>query len=96
MRRAVAPLGLASWRYMFVIGVLPALSILWIRTAVRDPDLWLAAHERRRLGRQRVAGRQPIHPEDHALVGFTIKRILIAAHLRRGGPASSSAGERVV
>src|SRR5262250_2466772 len=26
----VGPLGPASWRYMFLIGVLPALSVLWI------------------------------------------------------------------
>jgi len=79
----VAPLGAASWRYMFLIGVLPALSVLWIRTGVRDPDLWLAAHERRRLARQRVASGHPVHPDDHALVGFTVKRILAAADLRR-------------
>src|SRR5262244_1335972 len=36
----VAPLGPSAWRYMFFIGVLPALSLLWIRTSVRDPDLW--------------------------------------------------------
>jgi len=68
---------------MFLIGVLPALSVLWIRTGVRDPDLWLAAHERRRLARQRVASGHPVHPDDHALVGFTVKRILAAADLRR-------------
>ncbi len=79
----VAPLGAASWRYMFLIGVLPALSVLWIRTGVRDPDLWLAARERRRLARQRVASGHPVHPDDHALVGFTVKQILAAADLRR-------------
>jgi MFS family permease len=79
----VAPLGAGSWRYMFLLGVLPALSVLWIRTGVRDPDLWLAAHARRRLARQRVASGQPVHPDDHALVGFTVKRILADADLRR-------------
>jgi MFS family permease len=79
----VAPLGPGSWRYMFLLGVLPAFSILWIRTAVRDPALWLAAQERRQLARQRIAGGQAIQPEDHEVVGFTIKRILAAAALRR-------------
>jgi len=79
----VAPLGPAAWRYMFLIGVLPALSVLWIRTSVRDPEVWLAAHERRRLARQRVASGRPVSPEDRALVGFTVKRILAAPDLRR-------------
>ncbi|PYN88816.1 MAG: hypothetical protein DMD87_08180 [Candidatus Rokuibacteriota bacterium] len=37
----VAPLGPSAWRYMFLIGVLPAFSLLWIRTSVRDPELWV-------------------------------------------------------
>jgi MFS family permease len=79
----VAPLGPTSWRYMFVIGVLPAFSVLWIRTGVRDPDLWLAAHARRRQARQRIADGHSIHPDDRALVGFTVTQIWASAHLRR-------------
>jgi MFS family permease len=79
----VAPFGAASWRYMFLIGVLPAFSILWIRTGVGDPALWLAAHERRRLARERVASGRKVGPDDHALAGFTVTQILAVAHLRR-------------
>jgi MFS family permease len=79
----VAPLGPASWRYMFLLGILPAFSILWIRRAVRDPDLWLAAQERRQLARQRIVSGRSTHPDDHELVGFTIKRILATAALRQ-------------
>src|SRR5881409_3494252 len=79
----VAPFGPSAWRAMFLIGVLLALSVLWIRTSVRDPELWLAAHERRRLARQRVASGRPVSPENRALVGFTVKRILAAPDLRR-------------
>ena len=79
----VAPLGPAAWRYMFLIGVLPALSVLWIRTSVQDPDLWIAARERRRLARQRVASGGSVRPEDRALAGFTVKQILAAPDLRR-------------
>src|SRR5213593_4323141 len=79
----VAPLGPAAWRYMFLIGVLPALSVLWIRTSVRDSELWLAAHERRRLARQRMASGRSVRPEDRALAGFTVKQILAAPDLRR-------------
>jgi MFS family permease len=79
----VAPLGPDAWRYMFVLGVLPALSVLWIRTSVRDPDLWIAASERRRQARQRLASGLPVSREDRLLVGFTVKQILAIPDLRR-------------
>ena len=79
----VAPLGPDAWRYMFVLGVLPALSVLWIRTSVRDPDLWIAASERRHQARQRLASGLPVSREDRLLVGFTVKQILAIPDLRR-------------
>ena len=36
----VAPLGPDSWRYMFLIGVLPALLTLWVRRAIPELKLW--------------------------------------------------------
>jgi MFS family permease len=79
----VGPLGPDAWRYMFLLGVLPALSVLWIRTSVRDPDLWIAASERRRQARQRLASGLPVTREDRLLVGFTVKQILAIPDLRR-------------
>src|SRR5207249_11013930 len=79
----VAPLGPAAWRYMFLIGVLPALSVLWIRASVQDPDLWIAARERRRQARERVASGWAVRPEDRALAGVTGKQILAAPDLGR-------------
>jgi len=79
----VAPLGPASWRYMFLIGILPALLVLWIRTSVRDPDLWVAARERRRLARERLASGRPVNREFRLLVGFTVTQILAIPDLRR-------------
>ena len=79
----VAPFGPSAWRYMFLIGVLPALSVLWIRTSVRDPDLWIAASERRRQARQRLASGELASREDRLLVGFTVNQILAIPDLRR-------------
>jgi len=79
----VAPLGPDAWRYMFLLGILPALSVLWIRSSVRDPDLWIAASERRRQARQRLASGEPASREDRMLVGFTVKQILAIPDLRR-------------
>ena len=79
----VAPLGPDAWRYMFLLGVLPALSVLWIRRSVRDPDLWIAASERRRQARRRLASGELASREDRLLVGFTVKQILSIPDLRR-------------
>ena len=34
-------LGPEAWRWLFVIGVLPALVTLWIRRRVREPEAWI-------------------------------------------------------
>jgi len=68
---------------MSLIVVLPTLSVLWIRRRVREPDLWVAARDRRRLARERLAGGHPMSPDDRALTSFTFKRILLAPDLRR-------------
>jgi MFS family permease len=36
----VLPLGENAWRWLFAVGVLPALFTLWIRRRVREPDAW--------------------------------------------------------
>jgi MFS family permease len=37
-----------GWRWLFAIGVLPALVVLWILKEVGEPDLWLQAQQRRK------------------------------------------------
>jgi len=32
----------AQWRYAYLVGVLPALLILWVRASVREPEKWQA------------------------------------------------------
>ncbi|NLH98860.1 MAG: MFS transporter [Chthonomonadales bacterium] len=40
-----------SWRYVFVVGAVPALLVVWIRRSVREPEKWLHAKEVAREGR---------------------------------------------
>ena len=41
----------AQWRYAYLIGVVPALLVLWVRVSVREPEKWKAAQgSRARLG----------------------------------------------
>lgn len=38
-----------GWRFAFVLGVLPALLILWVRTSMREPETWEATHKQAAL-----------------------------------------------
>jgi MFS family permease len=35
------PLGDDAWRWLFVVGVLPAFFTLWIRRKVKEPEVWV-------------------------------------------------------
>jgi len=76
------PLGLSSWRYMFVIGVLPAFLLLYVRRWVHDPALWVAANRLRREARKRFE-MGVVSQQDRELAQFTITCILSDPELRR-------------
>src|SRR5713226_1716554 len=76
------PLGPSSWRYMFVIGILPAFLVLYVRRAVHDPALWVAASNRRREARKRLET-GVVSQADRALAQFTITHVLSDPQLRR-------------
>jgi MFS family permease len=46
----VLSLGPEAWRWLFAVGVLPALFTLWIRRRVPEPEAWV---QRQRLGERR-------------------------------------------
>jgi MFS family permease len=48
----------ASWRYVFFVGILPALITLWIQNRVPESEMWI---EHRRLGRSDE--RQRLEPQ---------------------------------
>src|SRR6267143_201775 len=65
------PFGPSSWRYMFVIGILPAFLLLYLRRWVNEPPLWVAANQDRREAQKRLdTGR--VSPQDLELVQFTV------------------------
>jgi MFS family permease len=56
---AAAGLAVGSeWRYAYVIGVLPALLVLWVRVSIHEPERWSAVARGRELRRDRQAGEQ--------------------------------------
>ena len=63
-----------SWRWAYFVGAVPALLILWIRTAVKEPEKWKQAKERASLeGEMGNMGELFRHP--------TLRRNTIAAIL---------------
>jgi MFS family permease len=68
----VAPLGPDSWRYMFLIGVLPALLTLWIRRAIPESPLWEETDRKRQEAQQRQESGSALSETDARLVRFTL------------------------
>ena len=67
---------------MFVIGILPAFLLLYVRRAVHDPASWVAANNRRREARKRLE-MGVVSQEDRELAQFTMTHVLSDPQLRR-------------
>ena len=75
--------GPESWRYMFLIGALPALMLLYIQREVEESPMWLEARERRRRVKARAAIGGTPSIEDRQVVQFTLAYVLSDPQLRR-------------
>jgi MFS family permease len=72
----------ANWRYAYLLGVLPALLIVWVRARVREPERWQAkaaaaqqsTSEENRLGSFRDLFSNP-RWRRHALLGMTLAAV---------------------
>jgi MFS family permease len=49
----VGTMGAGAWRYMYFIGILPALFTLWIRAGIPESEKWQHAAAERRAARER-------------------------------------------
>src|SRR5581483_2844606 len=36
----------ANWRWAYLLGIIPALLVLWVRVGVKEPPAWLEARAR--------------------------------------------------
>jgi MFS family permease len=61
-----------AWRYMFLIGVLPALLTFWIRRGIPESARWERSSERRRAARDRQRRGTALEGEDASLARFTL------------------------
>src|SRR5215471_12390628 len=69
---AIGTSGPSAWRYMFLIGVLPALIVFWIRRNIPESPKWEESNRRRRAAQDLRRQGAPLAGEDVALVRFTL------------------------
>lgn len=68
----LGPTGPSAWRYMFLVGVLPALIAFWIRRNIPESPRWEQSNQRRRAAHDRRRQGAALHGEDAAIVRFTL------------------------
>ncbi|MGP4014542.1 MFS transporter [Saccharopolyspora sp. 5N708] len=75
----IAPLGPDAWRYMFLLGVLPALFALWLRRGVPESERWTKVRNRR----TQLRGQDELSEADRSYTRFTLGQIMVDPRLRR-------------
>jgi MFS family permease len=79
----VSKWGPSAWRWMFVIGILPALATLWIQRGISEPERWSASDRlRRRAIEARAAGRRLDENSEH-YARLTLVDLFADKHTRR-------------
>jgi MFS family permease len=58
-----------AWRWMYVIGVTPAIATLFVRRYVKDSKLWLDADAQRRRARDRIKSGARVGSKSCSLAG---------------------------
>ena len=75
--------GNSAWRWMFVIGILPALATLWIRRGISEPEKWSASNQMRQKAIEaRVAGKK-LDAESQHCARLTLVDLFADEHTRR-------------
>ena len=79
----VGSLGPNSWRYLYLIGILPALLTLWIRTSIPESVKWEDANRRRKEALARQRSGATLAAEEQALTRFTVADLFAIPEIRR-------------
>ena len=78
----VSGYGPSAWRIMFLLGVLPGLFALWLRSGIDESKRWEAANEKRKTARAKKKSGAALAPEEHALNRFTISDLFADPKVR--------------
>jgi len=72
-----------AWRWMYLLGALPALSTLFVRRHVKDPDIWLSADAKRRAIKERQAHGAHLGAREESLTKPTFLQLFETPERRR-------------
>jgi MFS family permease len=79
----IGGLGPSAWRWMYLIGVLPALLVLWLRRGMPESGRWEEASKRRRAARAQQRAGAALAGENVALTRFTVVDMFLDRSVRR-------------
>jgi MFS family permease len=79
----VGAMGPGAWRYMFLIGVLPALLTLWVRRSIPESERWERVDEQRKAAAERKRSGAALRAQDEALTRFTVADLFAEPEIRR-------------
>jgi MFS family permease len=78
----VSGYGPGAWRVMFIIGIVPALFALWLRSGISESNKWEHSNEKRQTARARKTSGAELSEEDRALTRFTIADLFAEPEIR--------------
>jgi MFS family permease len=78
----IGGLGPNAWRFMYLVGVLPALLVLWLRRGMPESTRWEEANERRRAARAQQQSGIELEGIDAALTRFTVTDMFLDKSVR--------------
>jgi len=79
----VSPMGPDAWRYMYLIGVLPALLTLWIRRAIPESELWEEVNKKRVSAINLQKSGTSLNDDQTKLAKFTLVDLFTDKSLRK-------------
>jgi MFS family permease len=78
----IGGLGPNAWRFMYLVGILPALLVLWIWRGMPESARWEQASERRRTARALRKSGAALAGEHAALTRFTVIDMFVDKSVR--------------
>jgi MFS family permease len=75
--------GPSAWRYMFLIGIIPALFAFWLRSGVEESKPWEETNEKRKAAQEKKKSGASLRADEHALTRFTIADLFAEPEMRK-------------
>ena len=73
----IGPTGSGAWRWMYLLGVLPALLTFWIRRGIDESKMWEGAAERRHVALEKQRRGLVLEEKETHLTRFTMADLFV-------------------